>query len=124
MARQQIAWILRISYTSIYALPPARAPLSPSTQHDMNASPPWPTTGEWTPFPLRAPKMSTIPSASGCMSHHSVPRAVPCYAMRQGALVSLTAWPYSMNLEGDEPPVKYSTLLDRPDLRHIGSNTR
>ncbi|KND89763.1 Phosphatidylinositol 3-kinase VPS34 [Tolypocladium ophioglossoides CBS 100239] len=28
-----------------------------------------------------------------------------------------------MNLEGDEPPVKYSTLLDRPDLRHIGSNT-
>jgi hypothetical protein len=29
-----------------------------------------------------------------------------------------------MNLEGDEPPVKYSTLLERPDLRHIGSNTR
>ncbi|KAM4065147.1 phosphatidylinositol 3- and 4-kinase domain-containing protein [Hirsutella rhossiliensis] len=28
-----------------------------------------------------------------------------------------------MNLEGDEPPVKYSTLLDSPDLRHIGSNT-
>ncbi|OAA48578.1 Phosphatidylinositol Kinase [Metarhizium rileyi] len=28
-----------------------------------------------------------------------------------------------MNLEGDEPPVKYSTLLERPDLRHIGSNT-
>ncbi|KAL3954809.1 hypothetical protein ACCO45_010372 [Purpureocillium lilacinum] len=28
-----------------------------------------------------------------------------------------------MNLEGDEPPVKYSTLLDRPDLRHVGSNT-
>ena len=30
----------------------------------------------------------------------------------------------SMNLEGDKPPVKYSVLLERPDLRHIGSNTR
>lgn len=29
-----------------------------------------------------------------------------------------------MNLEGDEPPLKYSTLLDRADLRHVGSNTR
>ncbi|PHH60907.1 hypothetical protein CDD81_1068 [Ophiocordyceps australis] len=28
-----------------------------------------------------------------------------------------------INLEGDEPPVKASTLVDRPDLRHIGSNT-
>ncbi|QUC20051.1 uncharacterized protein UV8b_04292 [Ustilaginoidea virens] len=28
-----------------------------------------------------------------------------------------------MNLEGDKPPVKYSVLLERPDLRHIGSNT-
>ncbi|KAL6858032.1 Phosphatidylinositol (PI) 3-kinase [Amphichorda felina] len=28
-----------------------------------------------------------------------------------------------MNLEGDEPPFRYSTLLERPDLRHIGSNT-
>ncbi|KAF4124697.1 phosphatidylinositol 3-kinase [Geosmithia morbida] len=28
-----------------------------------------------------------------------------------------------MNLEGDEPPLKYSTLLSRPDLRHVGSNT-
>ncbi|PFH59193.1 hypothetical protein XA68_12677 [Ophiocordyceps unilateralis] len=28
-----------------------------------------------------------------------------------------------MNLDGEEPPVKYSTLLDRPDLRHVGSNT-
>ncbi|KAK5990986.1 Phosphatidylinositol 3-kinase catalytic subunit type 3 [Cladobotryum mycophilum] len=27
-----------------------------------------------------------------------------------------------MNLEGDEPPVKYSTLLDSPGLRHVGSN--
>ncbi|RKK99130.1 hypothetical protein BFJ68_g13361 [Fusarium oxysporum] len=27
-----------------------------------------------------------------------------------------------MNLEGDEPPFKYSTLLERPDLRHAGSN--
>ncbi|KEY68734.1 hypothetical protein S7711_00606 [Stachybotrys chartarum IBT 7711] len=28
-----------------------------------------------------------------------------------------------MNLEGDEPPLKYSTLLERADLRHVGSNT-
>jgi phosphatidylinositol 3-kinase len=28
-----------------------------------------------------------------------------------------------MSLEGDEPALKFSTLLDRPDLRHIGSNT-
>ncbi|CVK90740.1 probable 1-phosphatidylinositol 3-kinase [Fusarium mangiferae] len=27
-----------------------------------------------------------------------------------------------MNLEGDEPPFKHSTLLERPDLRHVGSN--
>ncbi|CAF3462512.1 unnamed protein product [Fusarium graminearum] len=27
-----------------------------------------------------------------------------------------------MNLEGEEPPFKFSTLLERPDLRHIGSN--
>ncbi|KAM0252608.1 hypothetical protein ACHAP5_000898 [Fusarium lateritium] len=28
-----------------------------------------------------------------------------------------------MNLEGEEPPYKSSTLLERADLRHIGSNT-
>ncbi|KAH7316525.1 kinase-like domain-containing protein [Stachybotrys elegans] len=28
-----------------------------------------------------------------------------------------------MNLEGDEPPIKASTLFERPDLRHVGSNT-
>ncbi|CAM1502259.1 Fc.00g042430.m01.CDS01 [Cosmosporella sp. VM-42] len=28
-----------------------------------------------------------------------------------------------MNLEGDEPPFKASTLFERDDLRHIGSNT-
>lgn len=28
-----------------------------------------------------------------------------------------------INLEGEEPPVKFSTLLERPDLRHVGSNT-
>lgn len=28
-----------------------------------------------------------------------------------------------MNLEGEEPPFKHSTLLENPDLRHIGSNT-
>ncbi|KAI1259867.1 phosphatidylinositol 3 [Xylariaceae sp. FL1019] len=28
-----------------------------------------------------------------------------------------------INLEGDEAPYLYSTLLQRPDLRHIGSNT-
>ncbi|KAH8662091.1 phosphatidylinositol 3 [Xylariales sp. PMI_506] len=28
-----------------------------------------------------------------------------------------------LNLEGDETPQKYSTLLARPDLRYIGSNT-
>ncbi|KAK7754631.1 Phosphatidylinositol (PI) 3-kinase [Diatrype stigma] len=28
-----------------------------------------------------------------------------------------------INLEGDETPLLYSTLLQRPDLRHIGSNT-
>ncbi|KAK2592277.1 Phosphatidylinositol (PI) 3-kinase [Conoideocrella luteorostrata] len=27
-----------------------------------------------------------------------------------------------MNLEGEEPPVKFSVLLERPDLRHVGSN--
>ncbi|KAH6894176.1 kinase-like domain-containing protein [Thelonectria olida] len=27
-----------------------------------------------------------------------------------------------MNLEGEEPPYKSSTLLERPDLRHVGSN--
>ncbi|KAJ4263781.1 Phosphatidylinositol (PI) 3-kinase [Fusarium torreyae] len=27
-----------------------------------------------------------------------------------------------MNLEGEEPPFKFSTLLERPDLRHVGSN--
>lgn len=30
----------------------------------------------------------------------------------------------STNLEGDEVPYLYSTLLDRPDLRYIGSNQR
>jgi phosphatidylinositol 3-kinase len=29
-----------------------------------------------------------------------------------------------MNLEGEEPPFKFSTLLERPDLRHVGSNIR
>ncbi|KAM0355844.1 hypothetical protein ACHAPU_000231 [Fusarium lateritium] len=29
-----------------------------------------------------------------------------------------------MNLEGEEPPYKSSTLLERADLRHIGSNMR
>ncbi|KFH46181.1 Phosphatidylinositol 3-kinase catalytic subunit type-like protein [Hapsidospora chrysogenum ATCC 11550] len=28
-----------------------------------------------------------------------------------------------MNLEGDEAPFRFSSLLDRPDLRHVGSNT-
>lgn len=28
-----------------------------------------------------------------------------------------------MNLEGDEPPIRMSTLFERPDLRHVGSNT-
>ncbi|KAK0390852.1 hypothetical protein NLU13_0355 [Sarocladium strictum] len=28
-----------------------------------------------------------------------------------------------IDLEGDEPPLKASTLFERPDLRHIGSNT-
>ncbi|KAG5995852.1 hypothetical protein E4U43_002955 [Claviceps pusilla] len=28
-----------------------------------------------------------------------------------------------INLEGEEPPVKFSTLLESPHLRHIGSNT-
>jgi phosphatidylinositol 3-kinase len=29
-----------------------------------------------------------------------------------------------MNLEGEEPPFKPSTLLEKPELRHVGSNTR
>ncbi|KAI8722276.1 Phosphatidylinositol 3-kinase VPS34 [Fusarium sp. LHS14.1] len=28
-----------------------------------------------------------------------------------------------MNLEGEEPPFKPSTLLEKPELRHVGSNT-
>ncbi|KAG5928175.1 hypothetical protein E4U53_002735 [Claviceps sorghi] len=28
-----------------------------------------------------------------------------------------------INLEGEEPPVKFSTLLENPHLRHVGSNT-
>lgn len=29
-----------------------------------------------------------------------------------------------MSLEGEETPIPFSTLLERPDLRHIGSNQR
>lgn len=74
----------------------------------------WTNTGGWTPFLLQDPRTSTILSASACAF-------LPVHA------VHLSGRPlsrYRMNLEGDEPPVKYSTLLDRPDLRHIGSNTR
>ena len=28
----------------------------------------------------------------------------------------------SINLEGSEPPIPFSTLIDRPDLKHMGSN--
>lgn len=31
--------------------------------------------------------------------------------------------PISINLEGDETPHLFSTLIDKPELRHIGSNT-
>ena len=36
----------------------------------------------------------------------------------------LTILLFRFNLEGDETPFLYSTLLDRPELRHVGSNTR
>lgn len=37
---------------------------------------------------------------------------------------SLIALPCRIGIDGDVPPTKYSTLLDKPQVRHIGSNTR
>lgn len=31
---------------------------------------------------------------------------------------------YSVNLEGEQTPIPFSTLINRPDLRHVGSNLR
>jgi hypothetical protein len=30
----------------------------------------------------------------------------------------------SVNLEGEQTPIPFSTLIKRPDLRHLGSNIR
>jgi phosphatidylinositol 3-kinase len=50
--------------------------------------------------------------------------AVTAQAARERSRRMLIDLVYRINLEGDEPPVKESTLFERPGLRHIGSNTR
>ena len=57
--------------------------------------------------------MSTSPLASECEDAQLSPN-VPTMQRLTGS---------SINLEGEEAPFKYSTLLQRPDLRHVGSNT-
>jgi phosphatidylinositol 3-kinase len=36
----------------------------------------------------------------------------------------LTSANYRINVEGGEAPLPFSTLLEHPELRHIGSNQR
>jgi hypothetical protein len=42
------------------------------------------------------------------------------------SILTLTLTPAisSINLEGAEAPLQFSTLLEHPELRHIGSNQR
>jgi phosphatidylinositol 3-kinase len=58
---------------------------------------------------LQVPRLSNILSEFGCKSNFPKVGAV---------LTSLR-----INLEGHETPYPFSTLLEKPELRHIGSNT-
>lgn len=56
--------------------------------------------------------------------HHHVPPPTKPVAMRPKQALTPAASCASINLEGAEAPLKYSTLLEHPELRHIGSNQR
>jgi len=69
----------------------------------------------WSPFRSPPRTRSTFPSASACAS---------LLLTLEYIVFQKSANESRINLEGAEPPLRYSTLLDHPELRHIGSNQR